>query len=125
MKKKKIFWILPVIILVIIVCGSLVFKNLTSTTYAKLDTKFGIMSAIQKMINPILTKGKSVNEIREVLHNNTTKWSNKSIPFTNIKNISVKINSSDVPVRVYTPDNTNNLPVIIYSHGGKIGRAHV
>lgn len=118
MKKKRTLWTFLVIILVVVIGGFLAIKNLTSTSYAKLDTKFGVMSAMQKIVDPILTKGKSVNEMRMALHNDTTKWSSKPIPFANIKNTTVKVGSYEVPVRIYTPETGDKLPVIIYSHGG-------
>ena len=32
--------------------------------------------------------------------------------------MDIKTASNQVPVRIYTPDNGNNFPLIIYSHGG-------
>ena len=35
-----------------------------------------------------------------------------------IKNLDIKTASNQVPVRIYTPDNSNDFPLIIYDHGG-------
>ena len=118
MKKKSIFGFFSVIVLIVIMSGSLIIKNLTSTSYGKLDTVFGVMSKIGEYFNPISLKDKSIYEIRVSLHKSTTKWSSKPIPFSNIKNMDIKTVSNQVPVRIYTPDSGYNFPLIIYSHGG-------
>lgn len=118
MKKKKIFWILPIVILFIILCGSLTIKNITTTSYGKIDTVFGVISKIGEYFSPVSLKGKSVKQMRDAQHKATTEWKLKPISFPNIKNIDIKTASNTVPVRIYTPSTENNLPVIIYSHGG-------
>jgi len=117
MKKNKIFGIL-VFVLIVILCGYLTIRNLTVTTYGKIDTIYGVITKIENYFNPILLKGKSIHQIRTVLDKSTEKWQSKPIPFSTIKNMNIKIASNNVPVRVYTPDNGKNLPLIIYSHGG-------
>lgn len=119
MKTKKIFLTFSVVVFTIATCGYFIIKDFTTTNYGKLDTKFGIMSKTEKYLNPISLKGKSINKIRVVLNKNTTRWSSKPIPFSNIKNININTAENKVPVRIYTPNgNSNNFPVIIYSHGG-------
>ena len=44
--------------------------------------------------------------------------SKDSIQFSNIKNIIIEINSEKIPVRIYTPEEGNKFPIIIYAHGG-------
>lgn len=116
--KKKMILIFLGIVLSIIIIGSFIFKNLTTTSYGKLDTIFGIASKIEKYFNPTSLKGKSIYELREALHKTTTIWRPRPISFPNIKNIDIKTDFNQVPVRIYTPDNGNNFPLIIYSHGG-------
>lgn len=118
MKKKKMFWILPVILLFIIICGTLTIKNITTTSYGKIDTMFGVMSKIGEYFSPVSLKGKSVSEMRVALHKASIKWKSKPIAFSNIKNMNIKIVSNTIPVRIYTPNTSKNLPLIIYSHGG-------
>lgn len=118
MKKKRMFWIFSVFVLIAIISGSLIIKSLITTSYGKLDIIFGVMTKIEKYFNPISLKGKSTYEMRAALHKDTTKWSSKPINFSNIKNMDIKTSSNQVPVRIYTPDNGNNFPLIIYSHGG-------
>lgn len=76
------------------------------------------MSKIEKYFNPSSLKEKSIYEIRVALHKTSTKWSAKPISFLNIKNMDIKTDSNQVPVRIYTPKNGDNFPLIIYSHGG-------
>lgn len=118
MKNKRILWFFSAVVLVVILCGYLIIKDLTTTSYGKLDSIFGVMSKIDKYFNPISLKGKSISEVRVVLDKDATKWNSKPISFSNIKNIDIKTASNQVPVRIYTPDNGNKLPLIIYSHGG-------
>lgn len=117
MKKKKIIWILLVIILVAIVYG-FTMKIFATTSYGKLDMVYGVMSKIEIYFNPDTLKEKSIYEIRETLHKATTKWSSIPIAFSNIKNKDIKTASNQVPVRIYTPDKGSNFLLIIYSHGG-------
>ena len=118
MKKKGIFWIFLVVVMVVTISGYLIIKNLTATSYGKLDKIFGVTTKIYKYFNPSSLKEKSIYEIRLALHKSTIIWSPKPIPFSNIKNMDIKTASNQVPVRIYTPDNGNNFPLIIYSHGG-------
>lgn len=116
--KKKIFLVLPIVVLIIIIYGSFLIKNITTTSYGKMDTILAVMSKIEKYFNPDSLKEKSIYEIRVSLHKATTKWSPNPISFSNIKNMDIKTDINGVPVRIYTPDNGSNLPMIIYSHGG-------
>ncbi len=118
MNIKRIFWIFLAIILFAMTCGFFIVKNSTTTIYGKLDATFGMMSKIEEYFHPVSLKGKSIYEMRAVLHNNTSKFKSKPIPFSNIKNMDIKTASNQVPVRIYTPDNGSNFPLIIYSHGG-------
>lgn len=116
--KKKIFLFFSVLLAIIIIGRFFIIKNLTTTSYGKLDTIFGVISKIDKYFNPNSLKEKSIYEIRIALHNATTKWNPRSISFSNIKNMDIKTEFNQVPVRIYTPDNGDNFPLIIYSHGG-------
>ncbi|MBU3188266.1 alpha/beta hydrolase [Clostridium bowmanii] len=120
MKTKKIFLIFSSVMLIIVTCGYFIIKDFTTTGFGKLDTKFGVMTKIEKYFNPVSLKGKSINEIRVELNKNTTRWSSKPIPFPNIKNMNINTDTNKVPVRIYTPENgnSNSFPIIIYSHGG-------
>ncbi len=117
MKKKKILLIFSIVALIVTICSFIFIKKFATTNYGKLDTLFGIMSKIEERFNPISLKGKSIYEMRAALHKSATIWKSKPIPFSNIKNMDIKTASNQVPVRIYTPDG-NELPIIIYSHGG-------
>lgn len=56
--------------------------------------------------------------MRAVLNKAGARWKSKTISFSNIKNMDIKTDLNQVPVRIYTPDNGNNFPLIIYSPGG-------
>lgn len=118
MQKKKAFWIFSIVILFVMIYSSFMIKNLTTTSYGKLDKVFGVVTKINNYFSPTSLKEKSTYEIREALHKSATKWSPKPISFSNIKNLDIKTASNQVPVRIYTPDNGNDFPLIIYAHGG-------
>ncbi|MCB2292856.1 alpha/beta hydrolase [Clostridium algoriphilum] len=118
MKKKRGFKIFSVLAVIVIVYSSIMIHNLNTTSYGKVDTLFGIMSKIQVFIYPVTFKNKTISEIRIALHKVSTIYSSNPIVFSNIKNINIKTTTSQVPVRIYTPNNSINSPIIIYSHGG-------
>lgn len=117
-KKEKHLWIFSITVFIIILSCFIITKNLTTTTYGKLDTLFGVITKMNDYFNPSSLEERSVYEIRKVLHNQATKWTHKSITSINIKNIDIKTTFNQVPVRIYSPDNGSKLPLIIYSHGG-------
>lgn len=118
MNKKKGIWIFLVIVLAFIAAASLLIKRLTTTSYGKLNMKAAIMLKFSKYLNSNSTKEKSINEIREGLDRDSMRWSAKPIPFSNIKNINADISSTKIPIRIYTPEGGNNLPIVVYAHGG-------
>lgn len=118
MKKKKGIWIFAVIVLAFIAGAFLLIKNLTTTSYGKLNMKVAVMMKANEYFNPNSIKGKQINEIREILNKDSMIWSAKPIPFSNIKNVNIEISSTKIPVRIYTPEGGNKLPIIVYSHGG-------
>lgn len=118
MKKKKGIWIFLIIVLVITIIAFLFIKSLITTSYGKAEVKVAVMTKINKYLNPNSIKGKPVKELREILNNDTAKWSAKPTPFSNIKNISIDTSKNKIPVRIYTPEGGSKFPIIVYSHGG-------
>ena len=58
--------------MVVTISGYLIIKNLTTTSYGKLDKIFGVTTKIYKYFNPNSLKEKSIYEIRLALHKSTT-----------------------------------------------------
>jgi len=73
---------------------------------------------LDKILNPQSVNDESIEKIRAHLNRESTKSSKQPIPFSNIKNITVEVNSEKIPVRIYTPEDGDKFPIIIYSHGG-------
>lgn len=115
---KKGIKITLIAVFVIVIAGFLTIKNLTKTANGNLNTYIALNLKLDRIINPKSIKGKSIKEIREYLNKQSTRWSKGPIPFSNIKNITVDIDSEKIPVRIYTPEGDDNFPIIIYSHGG-------
>ncbi|MGH4121097.1 alpha/beta hydrolase [Clostridium sp.] len=118
MKKKKVLWIFLVVVCFAITYGYFVIKNITTTSNGKIDLILGTMSKVEQYFNPVSLKEKSIYEIRIALLKSTKIFNSKPISFQNIKNMDIQTDSNQVPVRIYTPDEGNIFPLIIYSHGG-------
>lgn len=115
---KKITGIASVIVVMLIITGFFVIRNLTKTADGKLNMYIAVHQQLDKILNPKSIKDNQIKEIREYLNKQSTQWSGKPIPFSNIKNITIEINSEKIPVRIYTPEGGAKLPIVIYSHGG-------
>lgn len=106
-----------VIFILMIICFFTI-KNLTETKNGKINIYTALNLQLDKLLNPRSTNEQSIEEIRERLNRESTKSSKPPIPFSNIKNFTVEVNSEKIPVRIYTPVDGDILPIIIYSHGG-------
>ncbi|WP_411681095.1 alpha/beta hydrolase [Clostridium thailandense] len=115
---KKALKVTSIIVFILIITGFFTIKNLTKTNNGQLNTYIAANLKLDKILNSKLSNDKSIKELRQYLNTQSTKWSNKPIPFSNIKNTTIKIESQKIPVRIYTPEGGSNLPIIIYSHGG-------
>jgi len=105
-------------IFILIIVGFFIIKNLTETKDGKINTYFVMSLQLDKILNPKSTGEQSIEKIRERLNSESTKSSKPTIPFSNVKNTTVEANSQKIPIRIYTPENQDNFPIIIYSHGG-------
>lgn len=118
MKGKKGFKISIIIIFIFIIASFLIIQSWTTTSHGKLSTKLAILLKYNKYFNYGPIKEKNINEIRQTLDKDSAKLSGKPIPFPNIKDINISTPKAQIPVRIYTPKTSNNLPIIVYSHGG-------
>ena len=116
MKKKG--KIIVVVIFAIIISGFFIIKNITETRNGKINAYIAVNLQLDKILNPRSINDKSIEEIREKLNKESTRLSKEPIPFSNIKNSTIEINSEKIPVRIYTPEDGEKFPIIIYSHGG-------
>lgn len=113
---KKSIKIVSVILLIMVIFFSI--KSLFKTRVGRLDTYLSINLRLNKIVNPRSINNKSIKEIRESLNIESAKWSKKPMAFSNIKNLIILENTRKIPVRIYTPNNSSKLPIVIYSHGG-------
>ncbi|URZ04648.1 alpha/beta hydrolase [Clostridium felsineum] len=116
MKKntKKILIFSSIIVLIAFFIIIVFIKS----TSKGLDTYISLKLNINSILKPNSIDNKSIKEVRKTLDTETTRWSKPSIPFSNIKNFTIVTNSNKVPVRIYTPGNASNIPIVIYSHSG-------
>ncbi|MBV7276296.1 alpha/beta hydrolase [Clostridiaceae bacterium UIB06] len=115
---KKAIKVISLIVFILIITGFFTIKTLTKTRNGQLNTYIAANLKLDKILNSKLSNDKSIKELRQYLNTQSTKWSNKPIPFSNIKNTTIQMDSQKIPVRIYTPEGGYNLPIIIYSHGG-------
>lgn len=104
--------------LIFIITAFFIIKNLTETRGGKINTYIAMNLKLDKILNPKSTNEQSIEKIRERLNRESTKLSKPTITFSNIKNTTVDVNAQKIPLRIYTPESQDNLPIIIYSHGG-------
>ena len=110
--------IIGFITFIFIITAFFIIKNLTETRGGKINTYIAMNLQLDKILNPKSNNEQSIAKIRENLNRESTKLSKPPIPFSNIKNTTVEVNSENIPIRIYTPQNQDNSPIIIYSHGG-------
>ncbi|MDR3598602.1 alpha/beta hydrolase [Clostridium sp.] len=115
-RNRKI--IVGVVILAFIIAAFFIIKNLTVTKYGEINPGIAMNLQIDRIFNSGAINSKSIEENREKINRESTKLSKEAIPFLNIKDTNVEVNSDKIPVRIYTPEKGESLPVIIYSHGG-------
>lgn len=116
MKTKSKFIVFLIILIAFITFFTV--KNFTQTKYGRLNTYTALNLMLDRFLNPKLSKEQSIEEIRQNLNRDSSKLSKPPIPFSNIKNTFVQTNSQKIPIRIYTPEDGNSFPIIIYSHGG-------
>jgi len=116
MKRKN--KIIVVVIFALIITGIFIMQTLTKTGDSKINPYVAENLESDKSLNPKSINGESIEKIRTGLNMAVTTLSTEPIPFSNIKNITIDVNSEKIPVRIYTPEDGNILPIIIYSHGG-------
>lgn len=116
MKTKSKFMVFLVILISFITFFTV--KYFTQTKYGRLNTYTALSLMLDKFFNPKSSKEQSIEEIRQNLNRDSSKLSKSPLPFSNIKNTIVQTNSQKIPIRIYTPEDGSNFPIIIYSHGG-------
>lgn len=116
MKTKSKFIVFLMILITFIAFFTI--KNFTETKNGRLNTYIALNLMLDRFFNPKSSKEQSIEEIRQNLNSDSSRLSKPPIPFSNIKNTIVQTNSQKIPIRIYTPEDGSNFPIIIYSHGG-------
>lgn len=93
-------------------------KNLTETKGGKINQNIAMNLQIDRIFNSGAINSESIEENRDKLNRESTKLSKQAIPFNNIKDTTIEVDSQKISVRIYTPDEGSDFPIIIYSHGG-------
>lgn len=120
MKNRRLISIVIASFLLLTALVAMTTYSITATKYGKLETKVAVALKYTEVFNTNRISKDSIPQLRSYTNLNLSRWSTgpSSIPFPNIKNTAIKSDSVEIPVRIYTPNNKNNLPIVIYSHGG-------
>ncbi len=90
---EKVIKVVSVILVILVISGFFIIKNLTETKNGKLNMYVAANLQLYKILNPKSPNSKSIEETRGALNKQSTRWSNKPIPFSNIKNLHIKMNN--------------------------------
>ncbi len=107
-----------VFVLAFAIAAFFIIKNLTGTRDGKINQNIAMNLQIDRIFNSGAINSESIEENRDKLNRESTKLSKQAIPFNNIKDTTIEVDSQKISVRIYTPDEGSNFPIIIYSHGG-------
>ena len=104
------FLYVALILIVVIVLGIYFIRK---TPYGLLDPKV----AIALKLMPERKEGISVTEQRAQMRKMVDKY-NKEIPLLRVENQTISAVNQSIPIRIYSDSKEENLPILIYYHGG-------
>ncbi len=106
--------------LIVIIVGILcVYHFVTYTPYGRLDFSSGLILKVANLFGD----DRSVydytpQEFRNHLDGIILRYRGKLIELPRVEDKKVSWTNGDIPIRIYTPVMTQNLPVVIFFHGG-------
>jgi acetyl esterase len=114
---KKRVLISGLVLLVILLGCWLMVRNWAATPYGKLDTRTAI---ILKLVNLTAKSGPAPApaEMRARDEKLNKLLGGKQTPVNRVINQDIPGPAGAIPVRIYLPENSGPLPVVLYFHGG-------
>lgn len=101
-----------IILLAVILVLGIYLNQIRNTPYGKLELKSAIALKVIKEY-----KGDDILEVRSTFEKMGRDYS-KKLPVKTVKNFSIPSRHKDIPVRFYTNSEEENLPLIVFIHGG-------
>jgi acetyl esterase len=113
---KRFLVVLAGIIVVVVLGGGLLIKSWMTTDHGNLDPRVAVVLKLNQILsNPDF---QSVADKRKKLETSARLGAGKLIPFQNIKNTEIPGPAGNIPIRIYTPEGPNQMPIIVFYHGG-------
>ena len=104
---------LLLLLLLLFMIGAIGLYLIRKTPYGLLDPKV----AIALKLMPERKEGISVTEQRAQMRKMVDKY-NKEIPLLRVENQTISAGNQSIPIRIYSDSKEENLPILIYYHGG-------
>ncbi len=118
---KKTLIITGSVTVTILLVVALVLNSWTDTGHGRLNLKAAILLRIMDMSGnqlPEKLDNESIRRYRETLNSGVKNTFADLTPVEKILNKSIPGPDSDTPIRIYRPTKEDNLPVVIFFHGG-------
>ncbi|MFK7984126.1 MAG: alpha/beta hydrolase [Saprospiraceae bacterium] len=104
---------LLLLVLLLVIIGAIGLYLIRKTPFGTLDPKV----AIALKLMPERKEGISVTEQRAQMRKMVDKYK-KDIPLLRVENQTISIANQSIPIRIYSNSKEENLPILIYYHGG-------
>ncbi len=104
---------LLLLVLLLFIIGAIGLFFIRKTPYGTLDPKV----AIALKLMPERKEGISVEQQRKQMRKMMDRYK-KDRPITCIEDKTILVNNQSIPIRIYSDSKEENLPILIYYHGG-------
>ena len=113
----KIVYIILAVVAAVALAVVVLIQSWANTKYGRLDTRAAIFVKLVA-ISGAGAGDKSLTELRKVSNAGSLKITSVPEPFSNMKNITIPGPVEKIPIRIYTPEQSHNSPIILFFHGG-------
>lgn len=116
---KKIIIGLLVVIVLIVLTGLFLVNRWADTKYGKLDYKTAIALKFYKMfLDPGPLVEITPRELRQLFNKFAIDYRGTPAEVASVKDENIPGSSGQIPIRIYTPEGNEMLPILIFFHGG-------
>lgn len=119
MTARKIGFVLLLVVVILGIAVALLLSSWRKTPYGTLHVNAAlVLKLIEFRKMDIFADNATPTQIREASASGRSLLQKSLTPVQKIQNTTFPGPEGPVPIRIYTPDQGNGLPVIIYYHGG-------
>lgn len=113
---------IPILFFILLLLSACATINSTDYDgYEKLDFRVAIALRFMKSNEDSVTTNPnsvSVEEIRESSNASAIKYRGTLVKIEKVNDMSIRGPEGDIPIRIYTPNKSRDLPIIVFCHGG-------